>query len=1824
MNITDQDLTNGQYTLTGDANSNARVENHGTIHTLQGGTVALIAPNVRNTGSINTPNGTTHLTAASQVTLALQDGSLTQYQVDQGVLTGLVDNGGAIIANNGAVYLTAKAKGSLSKAVVNHSGIIEANRLTQNAKGEIVLLGDMQNGETNVSGILKAEGQNGQNGGFIETSAAKVKIDDRTQVSTISEGGKTGTWLIDPTDFTVAASGGDMTGLAVSNALAGNNFTIQSTQGAQGTQGDIHINDGISWNQNILTLDALKDIHINSAMNGSGTAGLALKYGQANVVAGNSSTYHVNAPVNLASTGSFSTQLGNDGAVKNYTIITALGAQGSTTPTDLQGINGNLTGNYVLGADIDASATSGWNSATGFDPLGNNTTQFSGVFDGLGHTISNLTINRPITDYVGLFGRTNGASIYNIGLLGGAVTGQSNVGGLVGYNSNSSINNAYATGAVTGQVNVGGLVGGNENSSISNAYATGEVTGSTYVGGLVGLNFGSINNAYAMGSVAGGVSVGGLVGINYSNISNAYATGEVTGFNSVGGLVGQSFGSISNAYAMGSVTGSTYAGGLVGLNNTNSSISNAYAMGAVTGQNFVGGLVGRNDNSSINNAYAMGLVTGQDFVGGLVGYSYNSPINNAYATELVTGQNFVGGLVGWNDNSSISNAYATGAVTGQNFVGGLLGLNYYGSSVSNAYATGTVTGNQYVGGLVGGNYTSISNAYATGAVIGTGSIVGGLVGYNLNSSDISNAYWNMETTGQLTSAGGGNGLTTAQMFDQANLTGLDFSTIWGNGDNQTTPYLKNLANNQVFNKNDLPIGVISTANRPALYTAILNVMQLQNINNNLSGKYVIGNHIDASDTVNWNSGAGFNPLGNSSTSFSGKFDGLGHTISNLMINRPTTIFVGLFGFTAGASISNIGLLGGAVTGQNYVGGLVGLSDSSSISNVYATGSVIGQNWVGDLVGQNYNSSISNAYATGTVAGQTFVGGLVGQNYNSSISNAYATGSVTSGDNDVGGLVGQNYNSSISNAYATGSVIGSNSVGGLVGYNYNSNINNAYATGSVTGNSIGGLVGGNQNGSINNVYATGSVTGQYSVGGLMGYNLFGSISNAYATGAVTGSDGVGGLMGYNIFGSISNAYATGAVTGSDGVGGLVGYNNNSSISNAYATGGVIGPSGVGGLVGLNQSGGTIANSYWNTETTGQTASAGGIGLTSAQMLFANSFVGFDIDDQGGTGKIWRIYEGQTNPLLRSFLTQATLNAQNQSLTYNGQTQGLNTSIFTGLDYNKLFSSQSSSKNVGTYNLSYYSNQQGYDLINNAANLTINKAAATVTANSLNTTYNGQNQTVSGFSAAGLVNGETAAVLSNVSASVTGKNAGSYSNVASGTDNNYELTFVDGSLDIGKAAATVTANSLNTTYNGQNQTVSGFTASGLVNGETAAVLSNVSASVTGKNAGSYSNVASGTDSNYDLTFVDGTLDIGKAAATVTANSLNTTYNGQNQTVSGFSASGLVNGETAAVLSNVSASVTGKNAGSYSNVASGTDSNYDLTFVDGTLDIGKAAATVTANSLNTTYNGQNQTVSGFSASGLVNGETAAVLSNVSASVTGKNAGSYSNVASGTDNNYELTFVDGSLDIDKAQATVTANSLSTTYNGEDQTVSGFTVSGLVNGETESDLSCVSAEVTGKNAGSYVNQASGTDRNYELTFIDGSLDIDKAQATVTANSLSTTYNGKDQTVSGFTASGLVNGETESVLSCVSASVTGKEVGSYSNIATGTDNNYELTFVDGSLDITKAKANIYMLTPNVYMQAIQFRRPHNLPTTTDIKTTDIQIIDGGVNLTGLKMLTGEH
>ncbi|MGA2173203.1 MAG: GLUG motif-containing protein, partial [Sedimentisphaerales bacterium] len=203
---------------------------------------------------------------------------------------------------------------------------------------------------------------------------------------------------------------------------------------------------------------------------------------------------------------------------------------------------------------------------------------------------------------------------------------------------------------------------------------------------------------------------------------------------------------------------------------------------------------------------------------------------------------------------------------------------------------------------------------------------------------------------------------------------------------------------------------------------------------------------------------------------------------------------------------------------------------------------------------------------------------------------------------VGGLVGHN-DGTISNCNSTGSVSGYQYVGGLVGYN-GGTISNCSSTGSVgTSNSyeVGGLVGHND-GTISNCNSTGSVSGYQYVGGLVGDNYGNTISNCYSTGAVTGgsdSDYLGGLVGYVNYSYVTDCYAAGEVAGDYDAGGLVGVNDNSTITRCYSSGSVSAYMYVGGLLGWNYSG-TTADSFWDTNTSGQSWSAGGTGKTTVEM------------------------------------------------------------------------------------------------------------------------------------------------------------------------------------------------------------------------------------------------------------------------------------------------------------------------------------------------------------------------------------------------------------------------------------------------------------------------------------------------------------------------------------------------------------------------------------------------------------------------------------------------
>ncbi|MBN1765596.1 MAG: hypothetical protein JW860_10090 [Sedimentisphaerales bacterium] len=353
----------------------------------------------------------------------------------------------------------------------------------------------------------------------------------------------------------------------------------------------------------------------------------------------------------------------------------------------------------------------------------------------------------------------------------------------------------------------------------------------------------------------------------------------------------------------------------------------------------------------------------------------------------------------------------------------------------------------------------------------------------------------------------------------------------------------------------------------------------------------------------------------------------------------------------------ISLVSGSTNGEEELpvgaGGIAGCN-SGTIMNCHTLSNVTGACYAGGLVGLNKSGEIYNSYATGNITGNVnYFGGLVGYNMGI-IDSCYATGNVDGGYN-AGGLVGLVYcwdgDAIISNCYATGGVSWGDHIGGLIGeiicVQGKAYISNCSAKGNVSGYScVGGQVGsvlcGKDDVVISNCYAIGDVSWGDYIGGLIGEIICDQgeayITSCFAKGDVSGYSFVGGQVGSVVCGeddvTISNCYATGDVSWGDYIGGLIGdiwsYHSNAYVTNCYAKGRVSGDYYVGGLVGRNyENAGNISFCYWDVQTSGQTTSDGGKGLTTEQMMSGDTYFIWGVCGNEG---LWTIDDGNDYPHL----------------------------------------------------------------------------------------------------------------------------------------------------------------------------------------------------------------------------------------------------------------------------------------------------------------------------------------------------------------------------------------------------------------------------------------------------------------------------------------------------------------------------------------------------------------------------------------------------------------
>lgn len=566
-----------------------------------------------------------------------------------------------------------------------------------------------------------------------------------------------------------------------------------------------------------------------------------------------------------------------------------------------------------------------YNAGTGWAPIGSSDWYaFSGVFDGNGHIISGLYVNKIESKdytYVGLFGYNKG-TIQNLGLVNSSIS----------IKTKSSIHCFFYD---------------------------------TYAGGIVGCNDGEVNRCYNTGNVDATtiksdtsgdaeICVGGIVGYNYDDgiISECYNTGNISGFSFddvyTGGIVSYNEGTVNYSYNSGNV----------------SSLSST-KLKATGDCSYAGGIVSYNEGS-IHGSYNIGNI----FASSSSTYSYPN------FTDDVCG----GGIVGYLYSGEISECYNAGCVR---TVNRFSNYNIHYGGIAGYKERGVLSECYYLDFEVGG----VGNTSSTCV--------------KLSKEEMQNA----------------------SVFD-----GFDFDSVWSISSeaDYKFPTLKTLNHvEKVENTTDFVGGNGSVWNPYLIKTK----EQLHNVKSDVNAFYQLDADIkfDESDftkgSIYYNDGSGWDPIGaDYAESFTGVFDGNGHTISGLYVNivRTDNLVAGLFGYNKGI-IENLGVVDSTVSAQILL---------SSISAESA--------FAGGIAGNN-RGVIRRCYNTGNVSADDFVGGITGYNYFGTISECFNTGRIRiflnseSNNSDAGGIAGYNFEGDIIDCYNIG-IANAQSAGGITGYN----------------------------------------------------------------------------------------------------------------------------------------------------------------------------------------------------------------------------------------------------------------------------------------------------------------------------------------------------------------------------------------------------------------------------------------------------------------------------------------------------------------------------------------------------------------------------------------------------------------------------------------------------------------------------------------------------------------------------------------------------------------------------------------------------------------------
>ena len=1304
----------------------------------------------------------------------------------------------------------------------------------------------------------------------------------------------------------------------------------------------------------------------------------------------------------------------------------------------------------------------------------------------------------------------------------------------------------------------------------------------------------------------------------YCTITNLYQ--RIPKFNiGLFGEIGET-GSISKLNVTGSISGSQYVGAIAGSNKgTISEVSNAAAVTGIDTFSFgdmVGGVVGTN-TGTVSNAQNNGTITGQTSAGGIIGESLGGKLANLVNTGAVTAEaGIAGGLVGNMKGGTLTIDTAkglkkttnSGTVTGSSVVGGIAGAVQNGSVLGTGEFhqitnTGAVTGTNAVGGVIGFVGADETGTYNYKYLTNTGTV--------LNNSTDSNSGYTGGVFGEISPDKAEGTINLSFIINDANVTSSVGSTggvigAWHGTGKGTMLYVSNnnSENNKVVSGTECVGGILGTLeDKDVTLLSGYNLAEVMGTGKNVGG--VIGDlecgTLKPSNDAITNSG---NVTGDTSVGGIAGFIGYGSwdMVNNVSIR------------TIIASGSNYGVTNsGNVKGVSKVGGIAGSSQGLITGNanrpilntgtvtstdiaaltIDDTGGPITGSMAGGIVGENFDQ-ISYVTNEGAVSGTAIVGGLVGFNSKSSIEQGINKGTVTSAGSNgeaTGGLAG--YSSGIiTTSYNIGEVNGVKSVGGIVGIN-------APILNTVYDSKNGGwawdanhfwyeVTAGT---SVSTVYNVGKVTGTgENAGGIAGLSKGSEYTNVYNTGKVTGGTNVGGLLGKVTSEFISPIYTNNYPAVDTGE--TKTSNVTNTITNAYNTGAVTG-SAMGGLVGSAVAGTIVTGSYYATTNAAgdaiNAANDSGLGTakTLAQMKRASLYTGWDLDSTGGNNNVWRIYQGETMPLLKYWLTPVTVTGlTNQYVEYDGN---VHAPTFTGETYSssvdeyKIFKAGAVSA-TGKYAL-LYSNQDGYDISGDK----IFKLARTLTLNTsapMDYTYGATEAPKISKSFTGFVNGDTETTASQTG-SVSFDTSGAFNNGKTANAGDYTYTY-NGDLDFDDYNFTT-----NTTNHG----------TGII-----------------------------TVQSAELSFVD--LNTSAPA--------DYTYGATTAPVIGWGFTGFAAGETYDTVTKTG-NVSFDTSAAFNNGKTADAGNYTYTY-NGDLSFknyhfttdttGHGTGTITVNkavlNLNTsapadyTYGATEAPKISKNFTGFAYGETETTASQTGSAVfdtsaafnNGKtaNAGQYAYTYNGDLNFKNYNFTADTTDHGKGTITVhpaelnifelnTSAPTDYTYGATEAPVIGWEFTGFAAGDSyDSAVKTGSVSFDTSDAFSGGKTADAGDYRYSyngnLSFTNyrftsntdghgtGTITVHKAPLTLTANSVNMTYGqAENQLVYGYAIDAvnkLVNGDTAAVLSGIgydntayNANGTTKNVDTIYTVAPKvTLKNYDVTAKTGVVNMNKAPLTI--------------------------------------------------